>query len=170
MTNTWQDKDAIRELLAVYCFHLDAGLHAEMAALFTDDGVWDTAFGTGTGRDGIIAQLETIAALAPGPRPRRVHLTTNNVIALDGDAATVRSNWTVIENSESGPRISSGGEYRDRVVRQDGHWLFSFRKIDRDKPVENVTRTVGRRQPSSRAPPSRSCSIGASRPSPSTRS
>lgn len=125
------DKNAIRELLAVYCFKLDAGLHEEMAALFTPDGTWDTAFGTGTGRDGIIAQLRKIAALSTGPRPRRAHLTTNIVIELAGDTATARSNWTVIENSAAGPRISSGGEYRDQLVKQNGQWLFKYRKIDR---------------------------------------
>lgn len=131
MATETQDREAIRELLAVYCFKLDGGLHQEMAALFTEDGVWDTAFGTGTGRAGIVAQLEKIAALTPDPRPRRAHLTTNIVIELNGDTATVRSNWTVIENSASGPRISSGGEYRDHVVRQGGRWLFKYRKIDR---------------------------------------
>lgn len=131
MANEIQDREAIRELLAVYCFMLDGGQHQEMANLFTEHGVWDTAFGTGTGRAGIVAQLQKIAALAPDPRPRRAHLTTNIVIELNGDAATVRSNWTVIENSAAGPRISSGGEYRDRLVRQGGRWLFEYRKIDR---------------------------------------
>jgi hypothetical protein len=131
MTDARHDREAIRELLAVYCFKLDAGLHDEMAALFTADGTWDTAFGVGSGRDGIVAQLRKIAALSTGPRPRRAHLTTNIVIELSGDEATVRSNWVVIENTANGPGISSGGEYRDQVVRQDGRWLFKYRKIDR---------------------------------------
>lgn len=131
MTDDTRDRDAIRELLATYCFHLDGEEHEAMAALFTEDGTWDTAFGSGTGRAGIIAQLQKIAALSPGPRPRRAHLTTNIVIDLQGDTAAVRSNWTVIENSASGPRISSGGEYRDRLVKQGGRWLFRYRKIDR---------------------------------------
>ena len=132
MSDELREKDAIRELLAVYCYKLDAGLHDEMAALFTADGTWDTAFGSGTGRDGIVAQLRKIAALSTGPRPRRVHYTTNIVIELNGDAATVRSNWTVIENTrDGGPKINSGGEYRDQVVKQNGKWLFKYRKIDR---------------------------------------
>ena len=125
------DKTAIRELLAVYCFHLDNDRHEQVADLFTPDGTWDTAFGSGTGRDGIIAQLRKIAALANGPRPRRAHLTTNIVIDLQGDTATVESNWTVIQNSATGPMISSGGAYRDQVVKIGGKWLFKYRKIDR---------------------------------------
>ncbi len=45
------DKDEIRELLARYCFALDAENFEAMASLFTADGVWETAFGTGTGSE-----------------------------------------------------------------------------------------------------------------------
>jgi uncharacterized protein (TIGR02246 family) len=124
------EKDEIRELLARYCFHLDAEDFPAMAALFTPDGVWETAFGTGTGREGIVAQARSIAA-GGGNRPRRVHLTTNIVIDLDRDGATVRSNWLLFQNSAAGPVIGSGGAYYDRVVKMDGRWLFRHRRIDR---------------------------------------
>lgn len=130
MANEEAEKNAIRELLATYCFHLDNYRFADMAALFTEDGTWDTAFGKGTGRAGIVAQAESIGT--PGAvRPRRVHLTTNIVIDLHGDTATVQSNWTVIQNSANGPKIGSGGAYQDQVVKQNGKWLFRYRKIDR---------------------------------------
>jgi hypothetical protein len=130
MASEESEKNAIRELLATYCFHLDNYRFAEMAALFTEDGTWDTAFGKGTGRAGIVAQAESIGI--PGAvRPRRVHLTTNIVIVLNGDTATVQSNWTVIQNSGNGPKIGSGGAYQDQVVKQGGKWLFRYRKIDR---------------------------------------
>src|SRR3954447_25627369 len=83
------DKDEIRELLARYCFALDADRFDEMAELFTTDGVWETAFGTGTGRAGIVAQARSIAT---DERPRRVHLTTNIAIDVTEDTATARSN------------------------------------------------------------------------------
>jgi SnoaL-like domain len=130
MASVEADKNEIRELLATYCFHLDNYRFADMAALFTEDGTWDTAFGKGTGRAGIVAQAESIGG-AGTVRPRRVHLTTNIVIALSGDAATVQSNWTVIQNSTNGPQIGSGGAYQDQVVKQNGKWLFRYRKIDR---------------------------------------
>jgi len=122
------DKDEIRELLARYCFALDADRFEEMAALFTPDGVWETAFGTGTGRAGIVAQAIRIAT---GERPRRAHLTTNIVIDLDGDSATARSNWVVIMNTPNGPAIGSGGAYADRLVKIDGRWFFKHRTIER---------------------------------------
>jgi 3-phenylpropionate/cinnamic acid dioxygenase small subunit len=123
------DKDEIRELLARYCFALDAERFDEMAALFTTDGVWETAFGTGTGRDGIIAQARSIAS---GERPRRVHLTTNIVIdIIEESVATAQSNWVLFQNSDKGPMISSGGGYFDRLVKQGGQWFFQHRRIDR---------------------------------------
>jgi uncharacterized protein (TIGR02246 family) len=130
MTTMLEDKDAIRELLAEYCFHLDAGNYAEMAALFTDDGTWDTAFGKGTGHEGIVAQATRIAQQSTS-RPRRVHLVTNIVIRLDGDRAQVASNWVVVENNTAGPRIGSAGGYADDLVKRDGAWFFRYRKIDR---------------------------------------
>lgn len=131
MSSALEDKDAIRELLADYCVSLDNDRHDEMAALFTEDGTWDTAFGSGTTRAGIVAQLQKIAALATGPRPRRIHHCTNIVIRLSGDSAKVTSNWVVVENSEAGPRISSAGAYADDLVKLNGGWFFKYRKIDR---------------------------------------
>ena len=122
------DKDEIRELLARYCFALDADRFEEMAELFTSDGVWQTAFGTGTGRPGIVAHARGIAT---GPRLRRVHLTTNIVIDLEGDTAIARSNWVLVQNSPDGPTIGSGGAYSDQLVKLGGRWFFKHRTIDR---------------------------------------
>ena len=136
MPTTLEEKDAIREVLAEYCFRLDGGRYDDMAALFSEDGTWDTAFGKATGRAAIAQQARDIRANrtqdgAGDNRPRAVHLTTNIVIALDGDRATVRSNWTVVQNSPDGPKIGSGGFYADEMVKQNGRWLFRYRKIDR---------------------------------------
>jgi hypothetical protein len=37
----------------------------------------------------------------------------------------------VMQNSPQGPRIGSGGAYFDEMVKNDGLWLFRYRKIDR---------------------------------------
>jgi uncharacterized protein (TIGR02246 family) len=125
-----EEKDAIREVLATYCFHLDAGRFEEMAGLFTEDGTWHTDFGKGMGRAGIAEHARSLRA-GSAPRPRGVHLTTNVVIELDGERAKVRSNWVVVQNSESGPKVSSAGGYADDMVKQDERWLFRYRQIDR---------------------------------------
>jgi len=131
MPTALEDKDAIREVLAEYCFRLDGGRYDDMAALFTEDGTWETAFGKGTGRAAIAGLARDIRARAGDNRPRAIHLVTNIAITLDGAQAEVRSNWTVVQNSPEGPKIGSGGGYLDQMVKQDGRWLFRYRKIDR---------------------------------------
>ena len=123
------EKDAIRELMAEYCFRLDNDRFAEMAALFTADGTWDTAFGKGTGQAGIEALVCRMRGTAP--RPRAIHHVTNIVIKLEGTTAKCISNWMTVQNSEQGPKIGSAGSYSDDLVKQDGRWLFRYRKIDR---------------------------------------
>jgi len=126
-----EEKDAIREVLAEYCFRLDDGRFAEMAGLFTEDGTWDTAFGKATGRAAIAELARSLRERAEQPRPSAIHLVTNIAIALDGTRAQVRSNWTTVQNSPEGPRIGSGGGYKDEMVKEGGSWLFRYRKIDR---------------------------------------
>src|SRR5205085_4519119 len=105
MSSALEEKDAIREVLAEYCFRLDGGDYEGMAALFTEDGTWDTAFGKATGRAAIAAHARDIRARAGDNRPRAIHLVTNIAIALDGERAEVRSNWTTVQNSPEGPKI-----------------------------------------------------------------
>jgi len=131
MPTAIEEKDAIREVMAEYCFRLDGARYDEMAALFTEDGTWDTAFGAATGRAAIARQARDIRVRAGDNRPRAVHLVTNIVIALAGERAEVRSNWTVVQNSPDGPKIGSGGAYADQMVKEGGRWLFRYRKIDR---------------------------------------
>ncbi|HMD62987.1 MAG TPA: nuclear transport factor 2 family protein [Stellaceae bacterium] len=131
MPTAVEDKDSIREILAEYCFRLDDGRFAEMAALFSENGTWDTAFGRATGRAAIAELAGNIRAQAGEQRPRGVHLVTNISITLDGASAQARSNWTVVQNSPEGPKIGSGGAYRDELVKEHGQWLFRYRKIDR---------------------------------------
>ena len=123
------EKDAIREVMAEYCFRLDNDRFADMAALFTEDGTWDTAFGKGTGHAGVEALVRSLRTGAS--RPRAIHHVTNVVIKLEGTTAKCFSNWMTVQNSEHGPKIGSAGSYTDDMVKQDGKWLFRYRKIDR---------------------------------------
>jgi hypothetical protein len=130
MPTELEEKDAIRELMAEYCFCLDNDRFVDMAALFAADGTWDTAFGRGTGRDGVEALVRRLRESA-NPRPRAIHHCTNIVIKLDGADAKAFSNWVTVQNSDRGPMIGSAGSYADDLVKQDGRWMFRYRKIDR---------------------------------------
>src|SRR5260221_12816868 len=99
MPTALEEKDAIREVLAEYCFALDGGRYDDMAALFTEDGTWDTAFGAATGRAAIAGQARDIRIRPGDNRPRAVHLVPNIIMALDGERAEIRPHWTVVQNS-----------------------------------------------------------------------
>ena len=130
MTSQLEEKDAIREVMAEYCFRLDNDRYAEVAALFTEDGTWDTAFGKGTGRREIEALVQRIRQSGTA-RQRAILHVTNIAIKVDGTGATAFSNWVVVQNGAQGPKIGSAGSYADELVKQDGTWLFRYRKIDR---------------------------------------
>ena len=70
MASALEDKDAIREVMARYCFALDDGRFADMAACFSEDGTWQTFFGKATGRPAI-AEFAAGLALPPAGDRRR---------------------------------------------------------------------------------------------------
>ena len=57
METTADHKDAIREAMARYCHGLDACRFEDVAALFAEDGEWQTDYGNAKGRSAIAAFL-----------------------------------------------------------------------------------------------------------------
>jgi 3-phenylpropionate/cinnamic acid dioxygenase small subunit len=138
--NSVEEKDAIRELLARYCFLLDGYLLSEFAALFTADGEWISRNGTGKGP----AEIEKLLrGLVPEPAPgnRRKHLTANIIIDLAGERATVVSNFLVVRDSEKGPVIAVAGTYDDTVVKTGEGWKFKSRRLSHDIAGESGLNT-----------------------------
>ena len=63
------DKDAIRELLHLYCFHMDEGRFSDLAALFAADGEWIAPYRSARGPTAIAAWLTE--SVPPSPRRMR---------------------------------------------------------------------------------------------------
>lgn len=123
MTN---DKDAIRELLHLYCFCMDEGRFAELGALFVPDGVWCAPYRTATGPADITAWLTQSVPASP----RRMHYVMNSIIAVDGARATARSNYLVMVEGPDGPAPSVCGTYADVLVKTSaGAWHFQRRDL-----------------------------------------
>ena len=120
-----EDKDAIRELLHRYCFYMDEGCFAELAALFSDDGEWIAPYRSATGPADIAAWLtQSVPAL-----PRRMHYVMNSIIDCDGSRATARSNYLVMVEGANGPFPSVCGTYDDVLVRQPDGWRIQRRQL-----------------------------------------
>ncbi len=123
------DKDEIRELMARYCFALDACRFDEVASLFADDGEWATSYGAARGRAEIEALLTSVVP-KPGEGPQRKHYITNTVITLAGDTASTLSDYLVVRESDAGLLPVMGGRYKDRFVKRGGSWCFARKDLE----------------------------------------
>jgi 3-phenylpropionate/cinnamic acid dioxygenase small subunit len=130
-STTLEDREAIRELLARYCFLLDGHRLREFATLFTADGEWISRNGTAKG-PGAIERLLRDLVPEPVSGRRRKHFTANIIIELADDRATVVSNFLVVRDSEAGPVISVAGTYDDVLVRTLEGWKFRARRLSHD--------------------------------------
>ncbi len=125
------EKNAIRELLARYCFALDDFRLDDLAALFTADGVWQAGYGAATGPVDIAALLRRVA---PNPADGNMqrHINTNIVIDLGEAQAQVRSYYMVIRTVAEAPTIYAVGTYRDTLVKIGEGWRFRLRILSQD--------------------------------------
>ena len=131
MSNTADEKDAIRELMARYAQSLDAGRFTEVAGLFAEDGVWTTTYGTAQGRAEIAAMFERVVPRR-GEGPQRKHYITNIIVTLAGDTARAVSDYLVVRESEGGLLPVMGGTYRDTFVKRSGTWQFARKELRHD--------------------------------------
>jgi hypothetical protein len=119
------DKDAIRELLHLYCFHMDEGRFTELADLFTPDGQWIAPYRSVRGPGAIAAWLTQSVP----PVPRRMHYVMNSVITVVNRDATAKSNYLVMVEGADGPMPSVCGTYADVLVRLPDGWRFRRREL-----------------------------------------
>jgi uncharacterized protein (TIGR02246 family) len=119
MSSLSDDLEAIRKLLARYCFAIDARDADAWTGLFTEDGVFHYNLGEPiAGKDA----LRQFLSMVPDDRH---HLTMNEIIEVDGDTATVRAYALITK--ESPPVISAVGEYEDTLRRTSSGWRFASR-------------------------------------------
>jgi ketosteroid isomerase-like protein len=119
------DELAIRRALATYSQRLDDGDFAGLAALFTSDGTFDYSGQGTTGR----AQLEHWFATMNPPERLGKHLTLNVVVDVDGDHASVSSDFLFLRLADGSITPAITGRYRDDFVRTDGRWLLRSRVV-----------------------------------------
>jgi len=119
------DYEAIRNLLALYCHHMDDGKYDAWSELFTEDGVWGSAKPL-VGRTALRKFIESYPAAI---RQVSKHLTTNSVIDVTGETAEAVSDFVVVRRVRTGAIVVRGGRYTDKLIKKDGRWLFARRDI-----------------------------------------
>jgi 3-phenylpropionate/cinnamic acid dioxygenase small subunit len=131
MTNAAID---IPNLLYRYAEAFDDGDFVGAARLF-DRGCLIAGGKTISGVEAITAMWRQWVRLYDG-KPRTRHITTNPIIEIadDGQSATCRSQWTVIQATEDfAMQLVGSGRYHDTFALMDGAWHFTERtyaKVD----------------------------------------
>lgn len=128
MSGALADKLAVTELLYRYAELIDAG---------DFDGVGELlGRGTFMGVAGADAIAELFAATTRrfpdhDNTPRTRHLVLNAIVDVDGDSATARSTFCVVQRTEAialQPIVV--GRYADTFGRDAGGWFFTGRTVD----------------------------------------
>jgi ketosteroid isomerase-like protein len=134
-----EDRAQIENLQARYMFALDFRDADTYASTFTEDGVLD--YGPVVkGRDAIRKMIQGMAKTdadraakdTSGLRPAAGrHNISNIVIKIDGDKAVGRAYWFhySTNNPARTAQLDSFGNYEDEMVKVNGQWLFTKRKI-----------------------------------------
>ncbi len=135
-------RQGIRETLARYAHCADTGRFAELAELFTEDGVLEI-----DGRPPLQGHAAIVAFLIGTKtsltttlaRPYIRHHVSSVTIDVHGpDDASAASYFLAI--TERGP--DHWGRYRDRLTRVGDRWLFRHRRVRPDGHSENSWRAT----------------------------
>jgi 3-phenylpropionate/cinnamic acid dioxygenase small subunit len=120
--------EQIRNLLGRYCEAMDAADWDAVGQLFSAGALTDEdGQVVARGAEAVAALYRVMVQLYDGT-PRTRHLTTNAVIEVDGDTASCRSAFLVLQQLVGSPLVPiAAGRYRDRFTCVDGSWQFTER-------------------------------------------
>ena len=132
---------AIVATLYAYGHGLDYGDRDEFLGCFTADAAYVVAMRVGSGNGFEFHGHEELTGYFDGhthaPAAWHKHITTNPMVTVDGESATVTSYFTRVDAGvEAGPAVvTASGRYLDEFVRDDaGRWRIRLRRCE----VENL--------------------------------
>ena len=136
MASVLEEKDAIHETIANYCFHFDGGEFEQWVDLFTDDGKFDAgAAGIQEGKEALRAFVGALPGRLPmkDGAPMLKHCVMNEIIKVNGDEATAMSYIIVVRSKGESVLVNGlAGRYEDTLTKQNDRWLFKTRKVHFD--------------------------------------
>ena len=131
MASVLEDKDAIRELIARYCFLIDGTRYDEWAQTFSEDAVFEVVgMFKFEGRQAIREFANNIPLNAQGS-PGFKHCTLNEIIEVAGERAKAQCYILLIREGQP-LHVDIAGRYYDTLVKRGGQWLFQRRTVHFD--------------------------------------
>jgi uncharacterized protein (TIGR02246 family) len=128
---------AIRQLSAQYNRYADAADGEAFANLFTPDGVFEIRGNRYVGS----REIADVCSRTTGV----VHITTDPLIAIDGDRARQTSRVIAVRAAPDKSEVFfvSTGMYTDELIRTAEGWRFLRRRGELDLEYEQVRRLLG---------------------------
>lgn len=114
---------------------MDSGDSATLAGLLEHARLVDGESGTviADGGAAAVAHFASIVRVHDDGTWRTKHVTTNPIVGIDGDTASIRSMYTVFQQTERLPlQAIIAGRYHDTLTRIDGSWRLTERRYFAD--------------------------------------
>ena len=125
-----EDKFMIQELMARYNFALNFGDEKAWVDCFTQDGVFECPFGTHKGSSALYQYISERTEERQ-EHPIR-HMLSNIIIDVQDDRASAKSYLLMMQVLPEGMKLLTTGTYADDLVKMEGAWRFSHRKVQLD--------------------------------------
>ena len=120
------DEQEIRRVLAQYCHRCDDGDFDALLELFAADAELVYGERVCRGRAQVLAFYEELQG---NPGQRGKHLTSNAIVDVAGDAASVDSDFLFVRFVDGALAPVFTGRYRDRFARVGNRWCIALREI-----------------------------------------
>ena len=117
-----EDRTAISELRALYCYLVDQGRASEAVELFTEDCEFHGPVRSFFGRD------EQFRHYNEHPLAGMWHFIFNELISVSGETATAQC-YCYMPCVSDGESYICSCQYDDILVKRDGRWMFKSRVV-----------------------------------------
>lgn len=125
-----QDQIQIANLLYRYNEFIDLGDLKGATDLFAHAKIKLVSSAELQDHHAVLQMLQGLIRIYPDGTPRTKHLVTNPIIEIsaDGQSATSRSQYTVMQSTDEIPlQIIAVGRYHDKFEKVDSSWRFTYR-------------------------------------------